>query len=767
MFSYSFALKHNPLFLVEIVKGRSGVESRVREPVNLEKLWQVKIDMTSLTKLILPAYLPLDNNLITGIRLFGAWISTRMYRDSRITATRCSNQLLWEQRSKSISGVLETMGTPKVRKHYGCGGLVRGLRSRCFSSNSNITAVTHSTLKSDSAKSVFSSTLPSGSASVRLKELMKINKDNLEYVNNGIIHIVSDPEVLILAYERIKSKPGNTTPGSDPQTLDGIDLKWFERTSKSLRAGQFKFKPARRKLIPKSSDKKKKRPLTISTPRDKIVQQAIYLVLNAIYEPSFLNSSHGSRPNKGNHTALEHIKFNFTGVKWCIEADIENNFPNISHNILLNLLRGRISCLKFLALIKNSIKAGYYIEDKLMESNLGLFQGNVTSPILNNIYLHELDIFMLNLRSSFNKGKSCKKNPLYRRISYLMEKESNSNELKKLRRERWKLNSKDPFDPNFKRIHYVRYVDDFVVGVVGSRKEAVEIQEKIRVFLADNLKLTLSSEKTILTHFSKNFILFLSARIKGTWEKEKRIATVCKGGISRKTKITSRVVLHAPIKSIFEKAVDKGFFRRRFGKFVPTNVGRLINLDHADIVSYYNNVIRGILNYYSFANNRKSLGSFIHGLKLSCARTLALKYKLRHASKVYRKFGGRLKCPNTEVELYIPPTFKAIHEFAKSRPLPDSVLFKKWNNKLTKSNLYKDCVLCGSLDDVQMHHVRKIRDLLKKAAGKKMDWLTLQMAAINRKQIPLCSFHHQAYHNKKLSLEERQLLNQRIKNFVK
>jgi retron-type reverse transcriptase len=137
---------------------------------------------------------------------------------------------------------------------------------------------------------------------------------NKQLVNNKLIHIVANPEVLILAYETIKSKPGNETPGVDAQTLDGINLNWIQNTSKLLLAGKYKFKAARRVYIPKKG-KNKKRPLTISSPRDKLVQQAMYLVLNAIYEPSFLESSHGSRPGKGNHTALKSIKLKFQGVK--------------------------------------------------------------------------------------------------------------------------------------------------------------------------------------------------------------------------------------------------------------------------------------------------------------------------------------------------------------------------------------------------------------------------------------------------------------------
>jgi len=183
--------------------------------------------------------------------------------------------------------------------------------------------------------------------------------------------------------------------------LDKIDLEWFHNVSSKLKAGKYSFSPARRSYIPKPGNKKKMRPLTISSPRDKIVQKAILFILEAIYEPSFLDYSHGSRPGRGTHTALKYIKYKFKETKWCIEADIESNFPNINHKILMNLLKKRITCPKFLSLIKNSMKAGYVEKGKFFESNIGLFQGNITSPILNNIYLHELDLYMDGLNQPF------------------------------------------------------------------------------------------------------------------------------------------------------------------------------------------------------------------------------------------------------------------------------------------------------------------------------------------------------------------------------
>jgi group II intron reverse transcriptase/maturase len=498
-----------------------------------------------------------------------------------------------------------------------------------------------------------------------LEELKKVNKENLKHINDKLIHIISDVNILILAYEYIKSKSGNYTPGVNPTTLDKFDLKWFHNVSNKLKAGKYTFSPARRSYIPKSSNSEKKRPLTISSPRDKIVQQAILFILKAIYEPSFLDYSHGSRPGRGTHTALNYIKYKFKEAKWCIEADIKINFPNINHKILMNLLQKRIICSKFLSLIKKFIKAGYVEEGKFFESNIGLLQGNIISPILNNVYLHELDLYMDRLINLFHLGKSRKKNLKYRRFQYHMEKaKGDSSEIKSLRKQRRKINSKDPFDRGFKRLYYVRYIDDFVVGVIGSREDTVELEEKIRIFLKNELKLTLSSEKTLITHFSKQYITFLNTLIKGTWERDKRLVPVKRKGVIRKEKITSRTVLKAPIKLLFERATLNGFFKKRNNEFVPISVGRCINWEHESILRYYNSVICGILNYYSFANNHKSLGSLIHGLKFSCARTLALKYKLRRASQVFRRFGPTFqKSCKSKIKLYIPKTFKPLKKF--------------------------------------------------------------------------------------------------------
>ena len=331
---------------------------------------------------------PLGGHFIAGNRWFEFWVPSSTYWDSSITNSRHSNQLIYEMLNPiyTTGGSWENLGIFSKRKFCGGGGgLIRRLGQRRFSSNSSI-----------SVKSCAS-----------LKELMKINK-NIKYFNTKLIHIISDPEILILAYEVIKSKSRNLS-GSDFITLDAISLDWFTEVAKTLKAGKYKFKDARcvycSKRKKNSDGSQEFRSLTISSPRDKIVQQAIYFILNAIYEPSFLDVPHGSRLNRRNYSALEILKFRFVGVKWCIKSDIENNFSSISHKILLNILKKRIGCSKLFALIKNSIKANFKENKTFCQSNQGLSQGNVTSPILNNIYLHEFDLFISSVMESFYRGK--------------------------------------------------------------------------------------------------------------------------------------------------------------------------------------------------------------------------------------------------------------------------------------------------------------------------------------------------------------------------
>ena len=423
---------------------------------------------------------------------------------------------------------------------------------------------------------------------------------------------------------------------------------------------------------------------------------------------------------------------------------------------------------KTLTLIKKFFKNSCKDNGRLIYSKIGIFQGSSLSPLLSNICLHEFDKFMEDFKRSFNKGIRRRKNPSYRHVQHLLSynKETLSpNDKKTLSLRLRSLASKDFEDPNFRRLQYVRYSDDFLVGIIGKHSETTKVSQEIKDFLFTSLSLKLNLDKSHITNFNREGTNFLSTFICGNQEKEKKIHIVQRSNKNLKVRSTSRARLEAPILKIFDKSVENGFFKRTLtGKFVPTSCGRVVNLDHADIIRFYNQKIRGVLNYYSFVDNKKSLGSFVHGLKHSCALTLALKFKLRHRSKVFKKFGKALKCPETEVELYIPKSFRRDQKFLVNPEDPKTIMQKRWSNKFTRSNLNKSCVICGEFP-TEMHHLRNIKDLKFKYRSGKQDFWKTQIAAINRKQIPLCKKHHVNFHRNSLTAEERDKLIEAIKEY--
>jgi hypothetical protein len=281
------------------------------------------------------------------------------------------------------------------------------------------------------------------------------------------------------------------------------------------------------------------------------------------------------------------------------------------------------------------------------------------------------------------------------------------------------------------------------------------IKERISSFLDRELELTLSPNKTKITNCSSKSVYFLGAEIKNrATHIDKSVASHTRLGKRVVSRITPRLSLHAPIERLLDKLTERGFikFNANGSVRLATAKKSLVNLDHSDILSYYNSVINGILNYYSFADNRSSLGSIYRILKDSCALTLALKYKLRTIAKAYAKFKRFLTCPETKKSLIAPITLKRTRQFiiGTKRSNLERTLNISWASKFTKSNLHKTCIVCGK--KAEIHHVRGIRDLKNSL---KLDWFTIQIATINRKQVPLCREHHLDLHHNKMNETER------------
>ena len=341
----------------------------------------------------------------------------------------------------------------------------------------------------------------------RLEHLRRLNS-NRQWVNYELYRLLYQEDLYIVAYERIKSKPGNMTPGTDEETLDGFSLETIRGIIHEMKTEQFQFKPVRTTFIPKANGKLRK--LGIPCVRDKVVQEVMHMILETIYDspygPYFKDTSHGFRPNRSCHTALREFRGKWTAVNWLIEGDIRACFDELDHHVLVSILRQKIEDERFLNLIWKLLNAGYMdLHGIKRDSLIGSPQGGIISPILANAYLHELDEFVEGLQVQQEKGRKKRRDPIYQKLiqkkSHMVAKgETKTRAFKQLVQQLNTQPSKQVDDSEFIRIKYLRYADDWIVGICGNHALAEEIKQEIKTFLSDHLKLTLSEEKTCITH---------------------------------------------------------------------------------------------------------------------------------------------------------------------------------------------------------------------------------------------------------------------------
>lgn len=595
----------------------------------------------------------------------------------------------------------------------------------------------------------------SATALHQLEALRKRNADR-SWVNEDLYRLLYKPDLYEVAYEQIKSDPGNMTAGGDGTTLDGFSLSTIARLTASFRDESFQFKPARRVYIPKANGKM--RPLGIPSPRDKIVQGVLRMILETIYDSPygayFLDCSHGFRPDRSCHSALREFGEKWAAVPWIVEGDIKSCFDEIDHHVLVALLGRKIRDGRFINLIWKALRAGYLWMHERRETLLGTPQGSGISPILANVYLHELDTFVEGLRQRHEAGDRRQRNPEYGAILYqrsqLLKKAGGSwtPEIRHLTKRMRRLPSQNTHDPNFVRIKYLRYADDWILGVIGPRSLAERLKDDIQLFLQETLKLRLSSEKTLITHAATEEAFFLGTRllIGRSRTGDDKMALIRRPGqrLHKKRVTGYHPQMRAPIKQLIAKLHAQGFCDK---EGYPQSKAGWTELDADQIILLFNSNLWGLLNYYRFVNNFGAMSRIQYILRFSLAKTLAHKYRTT-LRRIFRKHGRNLRFRWTlgngrtrEVAFRENRDWGQKPDAFMVHPPDISVLRWQWRLR-TRSKLGYPCLICGAADNVEMHHLRHIR----KMGGKKPTGFAAVMRALNRKQIPVCQPCHGKIH---------------------
>lgn len=560
-----------------------------------------------------------------------------------------------------------------------------------------------------------------------------------------------NPEFYLRAYGKIYRNDGAMTPGTTSETVDAMSMTKIQSIVDALRFERYCWSPVRRTYIPKKMGKQ--RPLGMPTWSDKLLQEVMRQLLEAYYEPQFSDRSHGFRPGRGCHTALREVYYNWRGTTWLIEGDIRGCFDNLDHDMLMSILRENILDQRFLRLIESLLEAGYLEQWRYHATPSGSPRGGIVSPILANIYLDRLDAFVESmLLPTYNRGDDRKPNLTYNallaRARYL-RRTGRTEDSRTLRWQAQQLPSRMPDDPDYRRLKYVRYADDFLLGYVGTRQEAETIKQHLGDFLRTQLRLELSNDKTLITHARSAAARFLGYDVTVMQDNRKHT--------NGRRSINGVVSLRVPRNVLQAKCLPYV----KHG--VPAHRNELIHQSVFDIVSQYQSVYRGVVNFYRMAHNLRDVAHLKGIMQHSLTRTLAAKLRIS-VPEVYRRYrapildedGTRRVGFEVRIERDGKPPLIArwggislawnIDTTFDDRFVP----FRFANTTEIVQRLLADkCELCSSRDRIQVHHIRALKDLKRKGRPDKPLWVTV-MAARRRKTLVVCHQCHVDIHGGRL-----------------
>jgi len=559
-----------------------------------------------------------------------------------------------------------------------------------------------------------------------------------------------DRELFLQAYGKIYRNFGAMTRGTTGETVDGMNLRKIHNIIGLLKLERYKWTPVRRTEIPKANGKK--RPLGIPTWSDKLLQEAIRSLLEPYYEQRFSPNSHGFRPGRSCHSALFQIASRWKGTIWFIEGDVTKCFDSFDHTIMLEIIRRDIHDGRLVNLIEGLLKAGYMEDWRYHDSPSGTPQGGIISPLLANIYLNDLDKFVEDtLIPAYTRGKERKEDSAYSAIGRQIAKAreaKDSNEVERLTRERRKMPRNAPCDPNYRRLRYVRYADDFLLGFVGPKNEAEEIRQRLGDFLEQKLKLTLSTEKTLITHAYDGKARFLGYEITVA-----RQGSLIAGNERRAT--NGRIRLLMPW-----KVVNKYRILYSKGDKISARTELTIDTDYT-IIQRYQAVLAGLYNFYCMAQNiSRRMQRIKRILEFSLVKTLASKFQC-NISEIYRRYkvvGAEPAILQVVIKRVdkapLVATFGGIRFERRPEGLgtTDTPIELAWFRPANKRSevvqrlLAGKCEICGKEGEpVEVHHIRKLADIDRPGRRPKTVWEKI-MVARKRKTLVVCEGCHDAIH---------------------
>lgn len=556
-----------------------------------------------------------------------------------------------------------------------------------------------------------------------------------------------NPQLYLMAYGRIYSNQGAMTPGVTEETVDGMSMGKIGRIIDAMRHERYRFSPARRTYIPKKNGKL--RPLGLPTWSDKLVGEVVRLLLEAYYEPTFSDRSHGFRPGRGCHTALSEVGITWTGTTWFVEGDVSDCFGSLDHSVLLRILSEKIHDNRFLRLIHQMLTAGY-LEDWEWNATLsGAPQGGVASPILSNIYLHKLDEFVETvLIPEYTRGERRTYNPVYARVGTQIaqaRKYGDRTTVRELRKQRVNLPSGDPNDPGYRRLRYVRYADDTLIGFVGPKAEAEEIKQRLSQFLHDELKLELNLEKTLITHARTGAARFLNYEITTQHADNK---------ITDGRRSTNGVIALRVPRDVVTAACARYM---KGGK--PAHRSPIVNQHDYVIVNTFGAEYRGIVQYYLLAGNVHRLHRLEWVTLTSMLKTLARKHDST-VTKIAARYRAKIETPHGLRTCYEATVGRENRKPLVARfggiPLrrqKNAVLYDRVPGQTAKpprreiiTRLTRgQCELCERYTDVQAHHIRKLAEL--EQSDHPRPKAVEIMARKRRKTLVVCANCHDQIHH--------------------